>query len=185
MSSTELNLTPAQVAAAFPFHIALDEQLRVLQTGSVLRRLCPDLIEGGALGDHFMVQRPVMQRMDHDAICQHERSLFVLQQRAGPLRLRGQFVAQDRRLVFLGSPWVAEMADLTRLGLSLSDFAVHDPVVDLLFLLQTKNKSLDDGRVLSQRLRTSQSRLAEAQQLARLAASMGSPRQPRSPRWLA
>ncbi len=168
MSATELNLSPQQIAAAFPFHIALDEQLRVLQTGSVLRRLCPDLSEGSALGEHFIVQRPVLQRMDYDAIQQHEKSLFVLQQRAGPLRLRGQFVARDRRLVFLGSPWVAEMVDLTRLGLTLSDFAVHDPVVDLLFLLQTKNKSLDDGRVLSQRLRTSQQRLAEAQQLAKL-----------------
>jgi diguanylate cyclase (GGDEF)-like protein len=168
MSATELNLSPQQVAAAFPFHIALDEQLRVLQTGAVLRRLCPELSEGSALEEHFIVQRPVMRRMDYSAICRHEKSLFVLQQRVGPLRLRGQFVAQDHRLVFLGSPWVAEMVDLTRLGLSLSDFAVHDPVVDLLFLLQTKNKSLDDGRVLSQRLRTSQTRLAEAQQLAKL-----------------
>lgn len=168
MSAPVLNLSPEQFAAAFPFHIAFDERLRVLQAGSVLRRLCPDLIEGSALGEHFIVQRPVLQRMDYDAIRQHEKSLFVLQRRAGPLRLRGQFVVQDRRLVFLGSPWVAEMVDMTRLGLSLSDFAVHDPVVDLLFLLQTKNKSLDDGKVLSQRLRASQQRLAETQQLAKL-----------------
>jgi diguanylate cyclase (GGDEF)-like protein len=168
MSAAALNLSPEQFAAAFPFHVALDERLRVLQTGSVLRRLCPELTEGSALGEHFIVQRPLLQRMDYDTIQQHENSLFVLQQRAGPLRLRGQFVVQDRRLVFLGSPWVTEMVDVTRLGLSLSDFAVHDPVVDLLFLLQTKNKSLDDGKVLSQRLQASQQRLAEAQQLAKL-----------------
>jgi diguanylate cyclase (GGDEF)-like protein len=168
MSVLELNLSPQQFAAAFPFHVAFDEQLRVLQTGAVLRRLCPDLIEGARLDEHFIIQRPVLKRLDYDAIHLHEKSLFVLQHRAGPLRLRGQFVVQDRRLIFLGSPWVAEIVEISRLGLSLSDFAVHDPVVDLLFLLQTKNKSLNDGKVLSQRLRASQQRLAEAQQLAKL-----------------
>lgn len=166
--SAALNLSPLQFAAAFPFHIAFDEQLRVLQTGSVLSRLCPGLTEGTALDAHFTVQRPAMQRLDLDAIRQHARSLFVLQHRDGPLRLRGQFVAQRRRLFFLGSPWVAEMADVSGIGLSLSDFAVHDPVVDLLFLLQSKNKALGDGQELSQRLRASQQRLAEAQELAKL-----------------
>lgn len=168
MEALKFNLSPEQFAAAFPFHVAFDEQLRVLQTGAVLYRLCPALVEGAGLDEHFTVQRPVLKRLDYDAIHLHEKSLFVLQHRAGPLRLRGQFVVQDRRLVFLGSPWVAEMVDLGRLGLSLSDFAVHDPVVDLLFLLQTKNKSLDDGKVLAQRLRTSQQRLAEAQELAKM-----------------
>ena len=168
MSAAALNLSPLQFAAAFPFHIAFDDQLRVLQTGSVLSRLCPGLSEGTTLGEQFIVERPVLQRMDFDAISRHDKSLFMLQHREGSLRLRGQFVAQDRQLFFLGSPWVAEMADVSRFGLSLSDFAVHDPVVDLLFLLQAKNKALGDGQVLSQRLRASQQRLAEAQQLAKL-----------------
>ena len=104
MSDAALNLLPTQFAAAFPFHIAFDEQLRVLQTGSVLSRLCPGLTQRTALGEHFTVQRPVLQRIDFDAIRQRGASLFVLQHRDGPLRLRGQFVAQDRRLFFLGSP---------------------------------------------------------------------------------
>lgn len=164
----ELNLSPQQFASAFPFHVAVDADLRVIQTGVVLRRLCPDLIEGVPFDEHFKVQRPVLQHLDYSSIHLYEKSLFVLQHRLGPLRLRGQFVVQDRRMIFLGSPWVAEMGEISRLGLSLSDFAVHDPVVDLLFLLQTKNKSLDDGKALSQRLLASQQRLAEAQELAKL-----------------
>ncbi len=168
MSSPAFNLSPPQFAAAFPFHIVLDERLCVLQTGSVLRRLCPDVTPGTSLAECFVVQRPDLKSPDFDAILRHDKTLFVLQYRDGPLRLRGQFVAQDRRLFFLGSPWVSEMPDVTRIGLSLRDFAIHDPVVDLLFLLQTKNKSLNDGQVLSQRLRASQQRLAEAQELAKL-----------------
>ena len=89
MSTPALNLSPSQFAAAFPFHIVLDSQLRVLQCGSVLRRLCPGLSEGTGLGEHFIVQRPVLQRMDFDAIRQHAKSLFALQHLSGPLRLRG------------------------------------------------------------------------------------------------
>ena len=98
MSAPVLNLSPEQFAAAFPFHIAFDERLRVLQAGSVLRRLCPDLIEGSALGEHFIVQRPVLQRMDYDAIRQHEKSLFVLQRRAGPMRLACRHLMRHRVL---------------------------------------------------------------------------------------
>ena len=168
MSASVLNLSPRQFAAAFPFHIVLDERLRVLQSGSVLSRLCPGLTEGAEFSENFLVQRPVLQRMDFDAIRQQDKSLFVLQYREGPLRLRGQIVTQDRRLFFLGSPWVAEMGDVSRIGLSLNDFAVHDPVVDLLFLLQTKNKGLADAQKLSRSLRASQQRLAQAQELAKL-----------------
>jgi len=168
MSASVLNLSPQQFAAAFPFHIVLDERLRVLQSGSVLSRLCPGLTEGTEFSKNFFVQRPVLQHLDFDAIRQHDKSLFVLQYREGPLRLRGEIVAQDRRLFFLGSPWVAEMVDVSRIGLSLNDFAVHDPVVDLLFLLQTKGKALADAQELSRRLRASQQRLAQAQELAKL-----------------
>ena len=48
MLEPALNLSPQQFAAAFPFHVVLDGQLRVRQLGSVLRRLCPGMAEGEA-----------------------------------------------------------------------------------------------------------------------------------------
>jgi len=153
MTAPALNLSPQEFAAAFPFHIVLDDQLRVLQTGSVLGRLCPGLTEGTALSEHFTFQRPVLQHMDFDALLQHRKSLFVLSYRETNLRLRGEIVVQDRRLFFLGSPWATDMIEVNEIGLSLNDFAVHDPAVDLLFLLQTKNKALADAQELSRRLK--------------------------------
>ena len=162
MCAAALNLSPQEFAAAFPFHMVLDEQLRVLQTGVVLGRLCPRLTEGVTLGDHFSVQRPVLQSIDFDALLRHPNSLFVLHHRERPLRLRGEIVAQGRHLFFLGSPWVTGMPDVQRIGLSLNDFAVHDPAVDLLFLLQTKNKALADAQELSRRLREQKDNLKVA-----------------------
>ena len=101
-----LNLSPQEFAAAFPFHIVLDDELRVLQTGAVLRRLCPELTEGAVLGEHFSLERPALQRIDFDAVRQHRKSLFVLRHKGGSLRLRGEIVVQGRHLYYLGSPWV-------------------------------------------------------------------------------
>jgi len=171
-----LNLCAEAFAAAFPFHLAVDEDLRVLQVGAVLARLCPGMVVGCELGAHFVIRRPVLQRVDIALIRQHATSLFVIDQRDGPLCLRGQIVVQGPLTFFLGSPWVSEMADVVRIGLSFNDFAVHDPVVDLLFLLQTKNKALSDAQELSSRLRSSQQRLAQAQSLAKLGSWVLDPR---------
>jgi signal transduction histidine kinase/CheY-like chemotaxis protein len=162
MSAPALNLSPKEFAAAFPFHIVLDDRLCVLQTGKVLSRLCPGLVEGVFLGEHFSVERPVLQRMDFDALRQHRKSLFVLRHRGALLRLRGEIVVQDRHLYYLGSPWVTGMTDVQQIGLSLNDFAVHDPAVDLLFLLQTKNKALADAQELSRRLKEQKDNLKAA-----------------------
>jgi signal transduction histidine kinase/CheY-like chemotaxis protein len=165
-----LNLSPQQFAAAFPFHVVLDSGLRVLQLGAVLRRLCPGMAEGEPFGDHFRVHRPALARLDVDAIRHHAASLFVLQHLHGPLRLRGEMVLQpEGTLFFLGSPWVTDMVEVSRLGLGLSDFAVHDPVSDLLFLLQTKNRALADAQELSRRLRQQQDSLREATRAAEAA----------------
>ncbi|KQV78208.1 hypothetical protein ASC87_11430 [Rhizobacter sp. Root1221] len=164
MAAPELNLAlaPSEFAAAFPFHIVLDDELRVLQVGAVLGRLCPALVAGAALSEHFTLQRPVLQQLDFDSVHQHRQSLFVLRYRDGQLRLRGEFVAQGRHLFFLGSPWVTAMVDVHQVGLSLNDFAVHDPAVDLLFLLQTKNKALADAQELSCRLKEQKDNLKVA-----------------------
>ena len=169
MVAPALNLSPQEFAAAFPFHIVLDEQLHVMQTGAVLSRLCPGLIEGTSLSEHFLIQRPILQRMDFDAMRQHRKSLFVLCLREGHLRLRGEIIAQDRHLFFLGSPWVTDMTDVKQIGLSLKDFAVHDPAVDLLFLLQTKNKALADAQELSLRLKRQKDDLRVAMLAAEVA----------------
>lgn len=162
MPEPHLTLSPAQFSAAFPFHFVLDEGMCVAQVGSVLARVCPELMPGSALEASFSVERPSLPGMEFDTICRHPASLFILQQRRGSLRLRGQMVLQQRKLFFLGSPWVTQSKDLRELGLSLRDFAVHDPVTDLLFHLQTTNKSLADAQELSRRLREQQDSLRAA-----------------------
>src|SRR5262249_16756546 len=71
---------------------------------------------------------------------------------------------------FLGSPWMTELADVTRLGLALNDFAAHDPVTDLLFVLQAQRRTIADSQKLSRKLKQQQVSLREAQEEAKTAA---------------
>jgi hypothetical protein len=52
----------------------------------------------------------------------------------------------DGIVVFLCSPWVASLEQVQALGLALADFAIHDPVADFLFLLQSTNITLADTK---------------------------------------
>ncbi|GAA0762035.1 ATP-binding protein [Ideonella azotifigens] len=169
MSAASLNLTPAQFAAAFPFHMVLDRQLRLLQVGTVLGRVCPEMVPGAALAQQFRLVRPVLAQVDFEAIAAREKALFVFRHREGLLQLRGEMVVQGEQVFFLGSPWVGAMASLRRIGLTLNDFAVHDPVVDLLFLLQTKDKALADAQELSRRLSAQKDSLNAAHLAAEVA----------------
>ena len=136
-----IGLTPEQVDQAFPFHIAFGADGRVVQLGSVLNRLCPGLA-GGRIGDAFRIERPQPMAFDFDAIRQHPRTVFVLHHVSGTLRLKGQMLPLDPLMLFVGSPWITDLSELASLDLRLGDFAVHDQVVDCLFLIQAQQATL-------------------------------------------
>jgi hypothetical protein len=49
-------------------------------------------------------------------------------------------------IIFVGSPWLTETSELPRLGVTLGDFAVSDPIIDYLLLLQQQTGSLTRRR---------------------------------------
>lgn len=53
-------LPPTRFAAAFPFHLVLSQDLKIVQAGEVLQRLCPEMALGSDFGQHWRVVRPEM-----------------------------------------------------------------------------------------------------------------------------
>ena len=147
---------PAElVDTAFPFHLVLDEELRVTEAGSSVQQLHGEGLIGHVLADLFDVTTPKVPT-GFDAFARHSRSLFLLRSRFREgLVLRGQmlFDAGAHRLVFVGSPWVTETSTFVSLGLTLDDFAVSDAVVDYVLLLQHQSTSLMQARELAEQLR--------------------------------
>jgi two-component system sensor histidine kinase/response regulator len=158
-----LGLTPALLAKAFPFHLALDRQSRVLQTGAVLSRLCPGLVEGSPAQASIRIHDPKIP-LDYQAIRLHISRPFILEILATGLRLRGEMVeaAQDEAVFFLGSPWLSEIGQLEEFGLGYQDFALHDPLLDYLTTIQAQTTVLSDGRAMTQMLTEQAAKLREA-----------------------
>lgn len=149
MQSNEL-LIPA---SAFPFHFRLNRALELIAYGHSLKRAIPTL-ELGQVFHTFMSQVRPSQTLDHTWDSSPEtqsRTLYVFRVLSNQLLLRGQMIvdARSNSLLFLGSPWLSEPAQLTQYGISLNDFAVHDATSDLLQLIQDLKHSLTESREIA------------------------------------
>lgn len=164
-------MTMAQVDEAFPFHIALDGDLRILHTGRSTTLLYPDAQPGTSLRDCFDISDPgVALRYEEIVKCVH--LLFVLKHRHCPVPLRGQMMPSvDGGLLFLASPWLTSADQIAELGLCFEDFAIHDPMIDMLQMQQLQRAVNRDLQVMTQRLKAQGASLREAN--ATLAAQAG------------
>ncbi len=177
----DISLTADQIARVFPFHFAVDAEMRLVEVGVSLAKLAPELVLGQPF-ERFMRLSDSSESPSFASLLRLQRSLSVIQLLESDAVLRGQFklVAGDSALLFIGSPWLTDPAALDALGLSLSDFAIHDAASDMLHLMQAQTQSLADARRLAdvltkqrQSLRQSNERLAaqeaEARKLAMIA----------------
>ncbi|QZZ19262.1 EAL domain-containing protein [Leptothermofonsia sichuanensis E412] len=163
--SPGFSLPPQQFAAVFPFHIVFNRKLEILQIGNGLQQVYPSLSIGAPFGQHFQINRPGIQTT-FESIQQHTRSLFMLESLQNGMQLKGQmvYVCEPEVIVFLGSPWITQIASLKAFGLSLKDFAIHDPIADFLFLLQAQNTALADAKKLTDQLTQQRSELRKTNQ---------------------
>jgi len=167
-----VGLSPELLGQTFPFHIAFRSDGTVVQTGPVVARVCGSLAVGRRIHDAFRIDRPQLD-LTFDAIRAHPRTVFVLESIEHKLKLKGQmlYVEEDDLMLFLGSPWISELDELNAHGLKLDDFAVHDQVVDCLFLIRAQQAALSDVRKLasqqSVKLAHQQANLLEIEKVAR------------------
>ncbi|OLP16558.1 histidine kinase [Leptolyngbya sp. 'hensonii'] len=166
MMTPHLSLSPSLFARAFPFHFIFNREGEVIQAGEVMQRITLDGLIGSQVEQYFQIIRPKVE-FDFEAIHKQSRSLFLLESLHNGMQLKGQMMLlEDQEVMcFLGSPWVTDTASLGPLGLKLKDFAIHDPIVDFLFLLQAKNTALMDTKKLTDELTQQQAQLRSALQI--------------------
>uniref|UniRef100_B8HJS0 Circadian input-output histidine kinase CikA n=1 Tax=Cyanothece sp. (strain PCC 7425 / ATCC 29141) TaxID=395961 RepID=B8HJS0_CYAP4 len=149
-----IHLPPEQFAALFPFHLLLDSELKITAAGETLQRLFqPRQLIGSLLSEQFQISRPRCT-LTFESLQTQIHCLFLLQSLHGPIQLKGQLLVLEdcHSLLFVGSPWLTDIADLKNSGLSLNDFPLHDSVSDFLVLLQTKNTALAESQKLTRQL---------------------------------
>lgn len=107
--------------------------------------------------------------MSAEWVRRNKLRFFLLEHLQSKLQLRGEFVPlpDSDTLLFLGSPWFTDAAEISSFGLGFEDFAIHDSVVDLLQVFQASKMALADAKKLAAKLTTQRAELRAANERLR------------------
>lgn len=154
MTPTVVLLGGDEFRDIFPFHLAFDRDLRLVQVGRSWARLLSGVEPGASLSSLFTITRPRI-RLDFDTLRSQSGGIFVMECTLLAMSLRGQLrLASDgQHLLFLASPRITDLEDLKRFKLTLTDFPAHEPISDYLFLIQSQRQALADASQLAIDLR--------------------------------
>lgn len=141
MTQADFMIDREQFSKLFPFFFLVDANMRVLQIGAVLARICPQFCVGQELNDHFSLfdlSKDRADRITPELISRRITGMFIFKSASSNLSLRLQAIIlrDPERYLFLGSPWVRALKEMKLLQLVLNDFAIHDSIVDLLQITQ-------------------------------------------------
>ena len=68
------------------------------------------------------------------------------------LLLRGQIIKLDAQWLFVGTPKISSMKEMTALGLELSDLPLHDSGGDFLMAMETSQSLLKESMQFAEEL---------------------------------
>ncbi len=154
LESSEPVLSSAQLRKLFPFHLAFDQLVSITSIGPSLHKICPDLELGSKLADFFELERPRV-KLEFMELASRIELLFLLRVRGTTIRLRGQMMLlpEQEQMIYLCSPWLPQAGALKSLGLTLEDFPIHDPMPELVQVVQSQTFAIADMKLLTDKLR--------------------------------
>lgn len=149
MTDSAISISPSLLSDISPFYLAINSKRKLVHVGRMIRQICSGLNQESVFEEYFDIQRPT-EILDLDSIQTYVQTLVVIQIRCAPLLLKGQmfYLPESDILLFVGSPLLTDLNAIASAGLALTDFAIHDPIVDYLALLQTQRSSLIETRTL-------------------------------------
>ena len=139
----------------FPFGMVFSDELVLHCAGRSLQKVAGTFCTGETIAEKFSVLLPENETLNIEWISRVAGTTFtVLWHRESDVRLRGGFyqLAADT-YAFLGSIWMTDPGDLGRFNLTMRDFAIMDPMLDMLMVLQFNRSALDDVKLAVSRLR--------------------------------
>ncbi len=168
-------LTSGLLQRAFPFFIEWDAELRIKSVGPSLGKICAAAVPGALITDLFKLRRPIGE-MTAEFFIKSGDLLFLFEIIGSRLMLRGEVATLEDSdsFLMLAAPWISDPDEVERLGLTLSDFAIHDQTMDLLQVVQTQRMVNDDLQALTAKLTAQRALLREKEAEARKLALVAS-----------
>lgn len=138
----------------FPFYFSLKRDLSLNSCGRSFAKLA-DPATFNFERDVELIRPKVSIAKQYDEIRSRIQLVFILglqSSSGGRIRLKGQFLEINDRLVFCGSPWFLNAEELEASGLLLSDFAIHDTILDVLHYIDLFRHSNEDVARASEKI---------------------------------
>ncbi|MBB5350889.1 PAS domain S-box-containing protein [Haloferula luteola] len=159
----------------FPFYFHWNADMTLRALGPSLTKIFPDAQLGQPMAELFRLVSPAGS-WEISRFQGGPSVVYLFEIPALGLKLRGQILElhEPASFLMLASPWISNIEDIARLGLSIDDFAPHDQTMDLLQMVLSYRISIDDLKKLADSLTEQRARMhaqqAEARKLALVAA---------------
>ena len=130
-----INLSFDELNNLFPFYILLNEDLKIISIGQSLKHLFPIPKKEDFFFDSWTIEKPSSQ--DSNSILTNKLTI-ISNNSNNNLKFKGQFekIESSNQVIFLGSPWFQNTDQLIENNLTISNFAIHDSMFDLLHVLK-------------------------------------------------
>lgn len=157
------SFAPEKFNKLFPFYLLLNDKGYILSIGESIAKLCT-LTPGQSLYDVFTLKRPTLEVANVDLVHLNDE-LIVLECKVNPrISLRGQFEnTTSGNTVFVGTPWFGTMDQVVENKLSIRDFALHDPLIDLLHVLKSQEITTNEIKELLLKVNHQKNTLIESE----------------------
>jgi diguanylate cyclase (GGDEF)-like protein/PAS domain S-box-containing protein len=163
-----LILSAELLTKTFPFYVAFNRAMQLVQVGEAMRRLCPHMEVNTPIAQYFQLRHPLIP-LDFAQILQERKALFLLESLTDKQQFKGQILHPDRQdlIFFLGSPWISDSHSLQTLSARFMQplepvgdrealpeeyRPPKESMSDFLLLLQARGKTLADTRKLAEHL---------------------------------
>lgn len=138
MSKLEFNFGEDSFNTLFPFFILVDSSLAVKGIGKSLAKICPTVQVEDNFFDNFTIERPFLEKASYKDLIDNIDQLIILKFKKDQTPLRGQFQLVEGAVLFVGTPWFISMEEVLERKLTMNDFALNDPLIDLLHVLNNQ-----------------------------------------------
>lgn len=153
---------PLIFSRLFPFHIAVDANMKIAACGESLKVLfensCVEWHVSSQFDELFLISSPsnivLFENMDS-----LQSKLVELTFKPNGLIFQGQFILNEnpRLAIFCGSPSLKHVEKIASLSLNASHFALHDMTLTHASLLQVYKVQMHELKMLNTRLKKSNS----------------------------
>lgn len=148
-----LNVSVKSLNSVFPFNVIVDSAGCIKTSGPSVTRVFGDL-SGQAFVDVFSHVYFDDEGEFAAWLKENASELIIVEHRTKKMKLRGQIIplGQNDLYMITSVPMLLSVDEISTHGLKYSDFALADPVIDFLLVLQAQQKALEEARVLNEKL---------------------------------